>query len=68
MPQGLLSGLVAPADHLHQLVLLSAFILAALVDSLLDECRLGEMGNATFERPSVLHLNWKFYFSQSDAV
>lgn len=37
------------------------------VDWLLYECRLGEMCNAIFVRPSILLLNWKFYFSQSNA-
>lgn len=41
--------------------------LAEPVDWLLDEYRLGEMCNATFVRPSILLLNWKFYFSQSNS-
>lgn len=41
--------------------------LAEPVDWLLYEYRLGEICNETFVRPSILLLNWKFYFSQSNA-
>lgn len=45
----------------------SSLHLAEPVDWLLHGYRLGEMCNVTFVRPSILLLNWKFYFWQSNA-
>ena len=39
--------------------------LAELVDWLLDECRLGKTGTATFERLSILHLTGNFIFPKA---